>query len=1045
MLEFSQNSFIQQKNKPYINFFGEGGVWIWPCPDGLVSQILSRWTILRDDYYYSTDKLGKNDRDPQPGRGYLFDVWDSVDLWVWLANTTITYFDWTSETTTTTDGSWILTVAWLFWNAYIESAGEKIHLWKCDESDWSIMYDSIGWVDGTINTSDLGSFHTENENFYSYQNEVGYSEGGVVDEELVTNGDFDTDTNWSKGSGWSINTGAANASSVTPLTSVLSQNIGLEAGKTYNITYEIKNYVSGDVSVRLGNSTFGTIRSGNGVYTETITQSSPSSVVLIFFLARTSSFTGSIDNVSVKEVYPDTVLVPRDESNPTKDVLGNDLQYKGFVGYAPRVVDSNVANFDGVGDYITVDWLRLVWWQPIWYMGYVSADWFPLGSNVLFSSGWFGSWNKWILFAIRSTWVFRFLVSDWTVLSVQETTWTITADWEPHTIWFSWNWQAWWDVNIYYDWELFETIVAERTWSWDSFDDLKYWAYGAGIWFWYGKKTDLSQYTRQLTQDDIDNFEANKTTSNTTDLTLHYTMASKGSTIYDKSGNGNNGTVTTSDLWAFWSTYDGRPDNIIDGFTKKLVTSTAGNSYIASTQAYGVWEQELYKMAGSALYCTFITDTIWATWAWNSYNILIDGNQQVRFRKWSTNLFTTANWYIDNWTCYIFRILRNSVIDEFITWAIGTFLVQIKWWAFTDWTNIDTTWWTWTNPVTDNTYTTSAYIVYDNTFVAGGQFKNLKTWDSVANLELIDMFDFTDDTGTYEQVRVPALEGSSTLDAEGSELSNPACVWHNGAESLLQYQAIIPEIYQDNSFGYWYTAFNIVGSQKEAYNTWDDNNQFNNNKLFWQTFTATDNYTAWEARLKLWKFGNPTPVTLEIRRVSDDLLMASGTVDATSFLASPGQFETITLTSVNDLVDWTQYRIEIWQSNEWSSDYLGWRYDNSWGYAGGAAEQSTDGGTTWIALWSGDFMFEIWTPTLQWITKNKVWYDDIVANLNNLDIYITDTTTYCKKDFLMYYGTISWKCLEKTLKYTGQPAWLLQDSNSEYLQDSEWFNLADNS
>ncbi|RMG82858.1 MAG: hypothetical protein D6712_13980, partial [Chloroflexi bacterium] len=44
-------------------------------------------------------------------------------------------------------------------------------------------------------------------------------------------------------------------------------------------------------------------------------------------------------------------LVPRDESNPTHDVLGNTLQYSGRVKYNANLVQSNCATFDGVNDY----------------------------------------------------------------------------------------------------------------------------------------------------------------------------------------------------------------------------------------------------------------------------------------------------------------------------------------------------------------------------------------------------------------------------------------------------------------------------------------------------------------------------------------------------------------------------------------------------------------------------------------------------------------------------------------------------------------------
>ena len=116
--------------------------------------------------------------------------------------------------------------------------------------------------------------------------------------ELVTNGNFATDSDWIKGTGWSISGGSLNGSSTT--TSVTQLNTGLVAGKMYQVVYTISNYVSGSVRIELGsaNVSVGTIRSANGTYTEYIEALGDEQLIFDGILA----FTGSIDNVSVKEV-----------------------------------------------------------------------------------------------------------------------------------------------------------------------------------------------------------------------------------------------------------------------------------------------------------------------------------------------------------------------------------------------------------------------------------------------------------------------------------------------------------------------------------------------------------------------------------------------------------------------------------------------------------------------------------------------------------------------------------------------------------------------
>ena len=122
--------------------------------------------------------------------------------------------------------------------------------------------------------------------------------------EEVTNGDFATDSGWTKGAGWSISGGTANALSVGSGQS-LSQGTSIVASKIYRVDYTVSNFVEGGVYVRVGNSGTGTIRQENGTYTEYITQSGNTT---IYFTAYSGSTTLSIDNISVKEVGQDWTL-----------------------------------------------------------------------------------------------------------------------------------------------------------------------------------------------------------------------------------------------------------------------------------------------------------------------------------------------------------------------------------------------------------------------------------------------------------------------------------------------------------------------------------------------------------------------------------------------------------------------------------------------------------------------------------------------------------------------------------------------------------------
>ncbi len=118
--------------------------------------------------------------------------------------------------------------------------------------------------------------------------------------ELVTNGSFTgSASGWALGTGWAYSSNAINATSSS---SVCYQDIAaMQSNITYTVTYEISNYSGGNIQWRFGGTgtVDGVTRNANGTYTESFTNTSSGDKRL--FLSP-SGFTGTIDNVSVKEV-----------------------------------------------------------------------------------------------------------------------------------------------------------------------------------------------------------------------------------------------------------------------------------------------------------------------------------------------------------------------------------------------------------------------------------------------------------------------------------------------------------------------------------------------------------------------------------------------------------------------------------------------------------------------------------------------------------------------------------------------------------------------
>jgi hypothetical protein len=135
--------------------------------------------------------------------------------------------------------------------------------------------------------------------------EVSNGDFEQIGSELIVNGDFATDSDWAKGTGWTISGGSANCDGTQTGNTNLnnSSDNGIVNNKFYKIVYTISNYVSGSIRIKAGNTGYGVYHSSNGTYTQYI-KAQVSTFPYAQFNAD-ADFIGSIDNVSVKEVGQD--------------------------------------------------------------------------------------------------------------------------------------------------------------------------------------------------------------------------------------------------------------------------------------------------------------------------------------------------------------------------------------------------------------------------------------------------------------------------------------------------------------------------------------------------------------------------------------------------------------------------------------------------------------------------------------------------------------------------------------------------------------------
>ena len=140
---------------------------------------------------------------------------------------------------------------------------------------------------------------------------TGYSNGSLntvippyqVLSELVTNGSFDTDSDWSNSGSWSITNGVATYDGLLNIKRIY-QTVNFVQNKIYKISFDITNTVDDYIDLFFGQDAttlIGRTDYAVGSYEFYVTATSTSQNLSIYAY-NTSYGGGSIDNVSVKEI-----------------------------------------------------------------------------------------------------------------------------------------------------------------------------------------------------------------------------------------------------------------------------------------------------------------------------------------------------------------------------------------------------------------------------------------------------------------------------------------------------------------------------------------------------------------------------------------------------------------------------------------------------------------------------------------------------------------------------------------------------------------------
>ncbi|MBD9640732.1 hypothetical protein IB277_31025 [Ensifer sp. ENS07] len=121
-----------------------------------------------------------------------------------------------------------------------------------------------------------------------------YVDGDATRTNMIVNGVFSADTDWSKGTGWTISGGKANKAAGA--TSSLTQAQTLAAGTIYRVASSLSGYGGGSARVRFtgGTTVNGVLRTGDGSFLEKLTAATGNNT---FVVIADTAFAGSYDDI----------------------------------------------------------------------------------------------------------------------------------------------------------------------------------------------------------------------------------------------------------------------------------------------------------------------------------------------------------------------------------------------------------------------------------------------------------------------------------------------------------------------------------------------------------------------------------------------------------------------------------------------------------------------------------------------------------------------------------------------------------------------------
>ena len=196
---------------------------------------------------------------------------------------------------------------------YLVSEGYSLSTEGLQSTNDTPIYDFVGLPTATINglenssrimVADGGTNYIP---YFSNSDGVIYTVTDYFSDELITNGGFDTDSDWVKGLGWTISGGKASYDGANGTVAIEQATASTPVvGKTYRITLDVISQGTGNNTIAYGGVTASNTNLSVGSYSFEITAINTANLTVF----GRSGDIFEIDNVSLYEVNPDAEVIP---------------------------------------------------------------------------------------------------------------------------------------------------------------------------------------------------------------------------------------------------------------------------------------------------------------------------------------------------------------------------------------------------------------------------------------------------------------------------------------------------------------------------------------------------------------------------------------------------------------------------------------------------------------------------------------------------------------------------------------------------------------